>query len=85
VAKLVDQSCRHCRLVITEKDEIESGGLSLLLVSEQPNILDRFPRYETSIDRAFDRTLTQLERYQRLRPGQPVAAPIKLDISCSCG
>jgi hypothetical protein len=83
VEKLLVQSWRHRRLVITEKDEIENGGLSLVLVSEQPNILDRFPRYETSIDRAFDRTLTQLERYQRMRLGQPVAPPIKVDISSS--
>ena len=83
VEKLVVLSWRHRRLVITEKNEIENGGLSLVLVVEQPNVLDRFPRYETSIDRAFDRTLTQLERYQRMRLGQPVVPPIKVDISSS--
>lgn len=83
VEKLAVLIWRHRRLVITEKDEIENGGLSLVLVVEQPNVLDRFPRYETSIDRAFDQTLTQLERYQRMRLGQPVVPPIKLDISSS--
>jgi hypothetical protein len=42
--------------------------------------LDRVLRYEASLERAFDRTLSQLERMQRLRLGQPVA---RLDVSIS--
>jgi len=38
-------------------------------------------RYETSIERAFDRTLSQLERLQRIRLGQPVLPAIKLEVS----
>ncbi len=45
--------------------------------------LDRLLRYETTLDRAIDRTLTQLERIQRLRLGQPVPPPIKLAVSTS--
>jgi hypothetical protein len=33
--------------------------------------LERSLRYETTLDRAFDRTLNQLERIQRARKGQP--------------
>lgn len=40
--------------------------------------LDRLLRYETSLERAFDRTLSQLERLQRMRSGQPV--PPKLEV-----
>jgi hypothetical protein len=43
--------------------------------------LDRLVRYENSLDRAFDRTLSQLERFQRIRKGQPVPPTIKVDIS----
>jgi len=43
--------------------------------------LDRLLRYETSLERTFDRTLTQLERVQRMRLGQPVPPPIKVDVS----
>jgi hypothetical protein len=43
--------------------------------------LDRLLRYASSLERAFDRTLTQLERVQRIRKGQPVLPPIKLDVS----
>jgi hypothetical protein len=43
--------------------------------------LDRLLRYETSLERAFDRALNQLERMQRLRRGQPVAPRIDLNLS----
>jgi hypothetical protein len=43
--------------------------------------LDRFLRVEASLERAFDRTLTQLERVQRTRRGLPVPPPIKVEVS----
>lgn len=42
---------------------------------------DHFLRYEASLERSFDRTLTQLERLQRMRLGQPV--PPKLEVQHS--
>ena len=42
---------------------------------------DPLLRYEASLDRSFDRTLTQLERLQRMRRGQPVPPPLKVDVS----
>jgi hypothetical protein len=41
--------------------------------------LERLLRYETSLERAFDRTLMQLERAQRMRKGQP--PPPQLDVN----
>jgi hypothetical protein len=43
--------------------------------------LDRILRYEAHLDRAWDRTLSQLERQQRIRLGQSVLPPIKIDIA----
>lgn len=43
--------------------------------------LDRVLRYEASLERAFDRTLGQLERIRRLRLGQPVAPRLDVTIS----
>jgi len=43
--------------------------------------LDRFLRVKASLERSFDRTLTQLERVQRMRRGLPVPPPIKVEIS----
>jgi hypothetical protein len=42
---------------------------------------DRLQRYEGSLERSFDRTLSQLERLQRLRLGQPVLPALKVDVS----
>jgi hypothetical protein len=39
---------------------------------------DRLLRYEASLERAFDRTLAQLERLQRMRLGQPVLPKLEL-------
>jgi hypothetical protein len=82
VEKLAVLIWRYRRLIITETAEITSGGNPLDFDSNSDStVLNRFPRYETSIDRAFDRTLTQLERLQRMRLGQPVGPLIKVDIS----
>lgn len=43
--------------------------------------LDHLLRYETSMERAFDRALGQLERVQRLRRGQPVAPRIDVNVT----
>jgi len=43
--------------------------------------LERLVRYETSLERAFDRTLAQLERVQRMRLGQPVAPRLEVGLN----
>ena len=43
--------------------------------------LERLLRYEASLERAFDRTLAQLERLERLRQGQWVAPRIEVGIT----
>jgi hypothetical protein len=66
--------------------EIDSAKIALDkrrgLIPATPN-LDLFSRYETHIDRSIDRTLSQLERLQRMRLGQPIPPPIKIDVSRS--
>lgn len=47
--------------------------------------LDRLQRYQTSLDRAFDRTLNQLERLQRIRRGQPLPPQIDVKVSSDDG
>jgi len=42
---------------------------------------DRLQRYEGSLDQSFDRTLSHVERPQRMRLGQPVLPAMKLDVS----
>ena len=43
--------------------------------------LDRLIRYEASLERSFDRTLSQLERMQRQRLGYPVPPRISIDVN----
>jgi hypothetical protein len=45
--------------------------------------LDRLLRYEASLERSFDRTLSQLERLQRMRSGQPVSSKLEVHHSLS--
>ncbi len=52
------------------------------VVPETPR-LDRLLRYEANLDRSLDRTLSQLERLQRMRLGQPVAPELKVRHSLS--
>jgi hypothetical protein len=46
-----------------------------------PEVSDRLLRVEAHLSREFDRTLSQLERLQRFRKGQP--APPRLDVHIS--
>ena len=43
--------------------------------------MDRLLRYETTLERSFDRTLSQLERAQRLRQEQPVPPELNVRVS----
>jgi hypothetical protein len=51
------------------------------MVIPRQEVADRLQRYEASLERSLDRTLSQLERLQRLRLGQPVPPALKVDVS----
>jgi hypothetical protein len=53
------------------KDDLEPTGMQLLksMIPDSSG-LDRLLRYEVSIERVLDRTLTQLERVRRIRDDQ---------------
>jgi len=61
----------------SERRELQTAAT---LVPRQ-EVVDRLQRYEGGLERAFDRTLAQLERLQRLRLGQPVPPQIKVSLS----
>lgn len=63
-----------------ERLEAAAGrGAALALVAS--DALDRLLRYETTIHRALNRDLHELERLQAMRLGRSVAVPIALDLS----
>ena len=47
--------------------------------------LDRLLKYEGSIERQFYKAVDQLERLQRLRAGDPVLAPVNVDLAINTG
>ena len=81
VDKIATLFWRQRRLLAAEAD---AGGRlkgSPFQFDEGSPKLDVLLRYETTLDRAIDRALTQLERYQRMREGEPVPPPVSLSIS----
>ena len=64
--------------------EVERGKLETLRqhVPLTPQF-DHLVRYETSLERSFDRTLSQLERLQRMRLDQPVLPKLEVHHSLS--
>lgn len=62
-------------------NEIRSRLRATTALVPQREVADRLQRYEASLERSFDRTLSQLERLQRLRLGQPVLPALKVDVS----
>lgn len=68
------------------QDQIESERTRLeSLCKNVPNaaVMDHLVRCEAHLERCLDRTLTQLERRQRMRVDQPLMPPIKGDVSSS--
>lgn len=64
---------------VRQKKELPLREESLAIPKETE--LDRLLRYEARLEGSFDRTLSQLERLQRMRRGQPIASPIKVELS----
>ena len=82
VEKLANTVWRQRRLLLAEGVEIgkNTEPVKWASIPDAPG-LDRLLRYEASLERVFDRTLSQLERLQRMRLGQPVPPPFKLEVS----
>jgi hypothetical protein len=82
--KAIDAEIRRIAAESRSLDTINAAKAKLnkqaLSVPQSPN-LERYIRYEASLERAFDRTLAQLERLQRIRRGQPVLPAIKVDVT----
>jgi hypothetical protein len=79
VEKLAILIWRYRHLIVAEAEN--SQAVDFLAGDEKLLNREHLLRYEASIERSFDRTLSQLERVQRMRLGQPILPPIKLDVS----
>ena len=80
----IDAEIHRLRTYGRKRTSMESERMKLEVLRHRvpgPTRLERLLRYETSLERVFDRTLNQLERMQRLRRGQPVAPRIDVSVS----
>lgn len=84
VLETLDEEIKRLKLFQRKNAALESQRIKIEIVRqsvpESPN-LDRLLRYETSLERAFDRTLGQLERLQRLRLGQTLAPRLEVTLN----
>src|SRR5579862_1835178 len=63
-----------------EKNDLDRDQRRAAALIPKPAVAERLLRYQVTLERSIERTLTQLERLQRMRQGQPVAPPIKVQI-----
>ena len=63
-----------------EKNELALQVKEKLASIPDSNGLDQLLKYETAIDRQFYKAIDQLERIQRLRAGDNVPSPLKIDL-----
>jgi hypothetical protein len=68
---------KKCEPIKSERRKVEILRQN---VPDSPG-LDRLLRYESSLERAFDRTLSQLERSQRIHNGQPLLLQLDVEVS----
>ena len=77
----IDDEIQRFRNYRQERASMEAERTKLEILRRnvpESEKLDRLLRYETSLERAFDRTLTQLERAQRMRKGQPLLPQLEI-------
>lgn len=68
--------------VVTEKvTELDPGLPARLWPDSLDALVGSFGRYETAIENKLYRAMNQLERLQRMRKGEKVAAPSTMDVS----
>jgi hypothetical protein len=86
VLEAINREIRRLKKYQKARTAIESARMEVealrRAVPDSP-ALDRLLRYGASLDRAFDRLLSQLERAQRMRRGQPVSPRIDVNLSTS--
>ena len=86
VLQEIDEEIRRLKHDQKTRASVQTARTQLEIVSRNvpdgPG-LDRLLRYEGSLERSFDRTLSQLERLQRIRLGQPVLPKLEVRHSLS--
>ncbi len=60
-------------------------GVAFLKDANGPECLGKLSRYETALERALYKALHELQRLQAIRAGEPVSAPVAVDVTVDGG
>lgn len=66
-----------------EREASEHAAQHAAALLPAAEVLEKFMRYETKLERQIFRAMAQLERLQRMRKGEAVPAPLTVDVSHS--
>jgi hypothetical protein len=64
-----------------DEEGIERYRASTAALIPSPGVAEKLLRYQVTLERSIEHTLTQLERIQRMRLGQPVSPPIRVQLA----
>jgi hypothetical protein len=64
-----------------EREEKEEEARQAAAVLPSMEVLEKILRYETKLERQLFRAMLQLERLQRMRQGEAIAAPFAMEVS----
>jgi len=84
--KELDDEVKRLERYKKARASVESERMKLEALRQHVPLTPQFDhllRYETNLERNFDRTLSQLERVQRMRLGQPVLPKLEVHHSVS--
>jgi hypothetical protein len=84
IIRVIDAEKRSLEGLLKQVEEREQREREAMLASlslPESEVMDKILRYETAIDRKMYRAMSELERLQRQRKGQPVLPRINVDIS----
>ena len=84
VLREIDKEVRRLKAYQKQRTSIELARTKLEVLRRQvPDTpgWERLLRYEASLERSFERTLSQIERLQRMRLGHAVPPPVKVELS----
>jgi hypothetical protein len=82
VDRMATSAWRQRRLLVMEAERRPRTFAESLVPTDQSAVpsLELSLRYESSFERSFDRALSQLERLQRMRSGQPVLPELNVNL-----
>ena len=64
-----------------EREDCGEQARQAAAVLPAPDVLDKILRYQTTLERQLFRAMAHLERLQRMRRGEAVAAPVAVEVS----